>query len=703
MLSCVTPGVYFERPTSAPAPLPQRTDIAGFVGIAERGPLHTPVRLATWHEFQQNFGGFLPYAHLAYAVYAFFANSGQLCWVVRVGDRAAAGRAAVTIENERKEAIYIARAIDPGIWANNLEVSVQFASLAAAVQRPDAKQLDLCRLAVDRVAGFAAGSIICLRQDKGASPVAQTTRRVAEVDVLRSELVFEAPLTGEGLQPTGNGFITVQSLEFSLLVWRNDEVAERFDGLAPDSAHPRYAPDLVNAGSRLIRLEPSAHFGLPVQPWRGALRGGRDGLSSMSVLDYVGTPYGESFGLAALATIDEVSLLAIPDLTIQPRPPARLMRVPPRPVDACALNAPAVGVRVSGTVVDAATDQPLGEVEVSDGFSTATTDEFGRFAFGDDSPGALAAAGSGSAELVLYLYGYAELAVRVGVTGASIAHDIGVIRLAVLDLPPRLSDEDIGYGQAAMVRQCEQQGDRFALLDLPLGKGGTLADIGAAQAWRARFDSAFAALYYPWLRVPEPLAPNAPQGRLMPPSGHVAGIYAATDLAEGVFRPPANRALNWVIDVATVVDDAAHGALNPAGINAIRCFPGRGIRVHGARTLSSDASWRYVNVRRLLSMLEEAIHDALQWAVFEPNGPQLWFGVRLVLTGLLDMLWRRGAFAGDRPEAAYVVRCDATTTPPEAQSEGRMIAEVRVAPTVPYEFIVLQLGLAIGELHISEA
>jgi hypothetical protein len=253
-----------------------------------------------------------------------------------------------------------------------------------------------------------------------------------------------------------------------------------------------------------------------------------------------------------------------------------------------------------------------------------------------------------------------------------------------------------------MVRQCEQQRDRFALLDLPLETDGALPDLGAAQAWRARFDSAFAAIYFPWLRVPDPLAPDAPQGRLIPPSGHVAGICAATDLAEGVFRPPANRALSWVTDVATVLDDAAQGALNPAGINAIRSFPGRGIRVYGARTLSSDASWRYVNVRRLLSMLEEAMHDTLQWAVFEPNGPPLWSGVRLALLGLLDPLWRRGAFAGDRPEAAYLVRCDATTTPPDVQAEGRLIAEVRVAPTVPYEFIVLQLGLTTGELRISE-
>jgi hypothetical protein len=685
-------------------PVPQRTDIAGFVGIAERGPLHTPVRVATWHEFQQRFGGFLPYAHLAYAVYAFFANGGQICWVVRVADRSAACRASVSIDNEHRDAaVYVARATDEGTWANNLEVSIQFASLAATAQRPGVQQVDSRGLAVHGIAGFATGSTVCLRQDKAGAGVAEATRRVDEVDALRSELVFDKALTNDGFKAAGSGPIRVQSLEFSLLVWRNDQMAERFDGLATDSAHPRYAPNLVNAGSRLIRLDPAEGRGLPLLPWRGALCGGRDGLRSMTVFDYVGTPQGDPLGLAALATVDEVSLLAIPDLTIQPRPPARLTRAQRRPVDACGLEAPAAVVSLCGTVIDAATHAPLGNVEVSDGFNATTTKEDGGFALGHEMPGALAVAGSGTADLVLYLDGYAELAAPISVIKTPDGkQDVGELQVTPLELPPQLSDEDIGYGQEAMVRQCEQQRDRFALLDLPLETDEALPDIGAAQAWRARFDSAFVALYYPWLRVPDPLVPDAPQGRLMPPSGHVAGIYAATDLAEGVFRPPANRALSWVIDVATALDDAAQGVLNPTGINAIRSFPGRGIRVYGARTLSRDASWRYVTVRRLLSMLEETIHTALQWAVYEPNGPPLWFGVRMALTGLLDSLWRRGAFAGDRPEAAYTVRCDATTTPLDVQAEGRLIAEVCVAPTVPYEFVVLQLGLAAGELRISE-
>ena len=159
---------------------------------------------------------------------------------------------------------------------------------------------------------------------------------------------------------------------------------------------------------------------------------------------------------------------------------------------------------------------------------------------------------------------------------------------------------------------------------------------------------------------------------------------------------------NFVEDVGSSMNDALQGVLNPIGINVIRSFPGRGIRVFGARTLSSNVAWQFVNVRRFMNFLEEAINDGLQWAVFEPNNEQLWFGIRLFLTTFLDNLWRQGALVGDTAEAAYQIRCDAITTPSEVQAVGQVIAEVSVAPTIPYEFIVFRLGLTIDELKISE-
>jgi phage tail sheath protein FI len=351
----------------------------------------------------------------------------------------------------------------------------------------------------------------------------------------------------------------------------------------------------------------------------------------------------------------------------------------------------------SGRVVEqvnATTPMPLSgvTVEVDDGLTVhqIPTKNDGTFSIHDLLLADL--------ELVFRQAGFAERVERINPSKPV----LGDIQLTRLDLPPALSLDDIYAGQAALIGQCETLRDRFALLDPPLIERDRGFDISELQSWRARFDTSFAALYYPWLSVRDPLQPDAPEGQLIPPSGHVAGLYAATDLAKGAHHPPANRALIWVDDLATNVDDALQGVLNPHGINAIRAFPGRGIRVYGARTLSSDRAWQFVNVRRLLIMLEEAIYDGLQWAVFEPNNRSLWAGLRLSLTTLLDGLWRKGALMGDSPEAAYQVRCDATTTTPDLQAEGKLVAEVRVAPTVPYEFIVLRLGVADNELKISE-
>jgi len=451
---------------------------------------------------------------------------------------------------------------------------------------------------------------------------------------------------------------------------------------------------VVNEGSRLIRLEASAPPGLPPLPWRGPLASGANGLRDLDIYDLVGAPEGEPpLGLAALAREDEVGLLAIPDLAMRPEPPPPVKRKPPAPSDPCALGAPWQRYALAGRVVDGEAHLPLPGVKVSDGLREAVTDALGRFALADLPPGSL--------DLLLTLPGYAELACRATVKEPS-PQDLGDLALAPIDLPPALDEADIAYGQQAMIAQCEALRDRFALLDPPLTAQGEHLDPSGILAWRARFDTPFAALYYPWLRARDPLAPAAPQGRLVPPSGHVAGAYAATDLAAGVHRPAANRALAFADDVAVPVDDALHGLLNPQGVNAIRALPGRGIRILGARTLSSEPAWRYVNVRRLMSMLEEALRDGLQWAVFEPNDDQLRLGVRLGISALLDRLWREGAFLGDSPEAVYRVRCDAATTPPEAQANGRLIAEIGVAPTVPYEFVVLRLGLTADELRISE-
>ena len=710
MPTYLTPGVYFERPEPPLAPPQRRTDVAGFVGLAERGPLHTPVRLTTWRQFQQAFGGVLPEANLALAVHAFFENGGKTCWVVRVANAAAARSAYCQLseDNDRDNrdlagTAYTVTAIHPGTWGNYLEVSVQTAHHTSSQHQaiavtPENRPQVANYLLVTDIAGFEVGSRLRLTQ--AFEPPVQAVAVVTAVDILAGGLSLDIALPEYEFDHTDVAApsISIESLEFTLLVWENGRVVERFANLAPEPAHARYGPTIVNAESQLVRLHPGNRDGLPDLPQQAVLQGGLNGWRQLNIYDYTGNPAGEVYGLAALAAVDEVGILAMPDLTLAAQPPTPLSRAPRRRLSPCSFETAGKRLALRGRLVDVETGQPLigAAIELDDGLMQhhARSNHQGQFHLPNILPGRL--------ELVLTLAGFAQRIHTVPPANQSSPNesDLGDIALTPLDLPPTFAESDILYGQMAMVAQCERLRDRVALLDPPLAAGGDLLDLSGLQSWRARFSSAFAALYYPWLLVRDPVRPT--QRRWLPPSGHVAGIYAATDLTEGVFRPPANRRLAQAEGVGRSVDDALQGVLNPQGINVIRVFPGRGIRVYGARTLSYDSAWRFVNVRRLLNLIEEIISDSLQWAVFEPNSEALWFGIRLTLITLLDSFWRQGAFVGDTAEAAYMVRCDAITNTPDDRAAGRAIAQVGVAPTVPYEFIVLRLGLTADELQISE-
>jgi len=241
--------------------------------------------------------------------------------------------------------------------------------------------------------------------------------------------------------------------------------------------------------------------------------------------------------------------------------------------------------------------------------------------------------------------------------------------------------------QLAMISHCEQMGDRMAILDPPPAmKAKDILD------WRqvaAAYDSAHSALYYPWIRV---FDPASGQPRLVPPSGHMAGVWARTDAQRGVHKAPANEVVRGAIDLGTQITRGEQGLLNPVGINCIRVFPGRGVRVWGARTLSSDPAWRYLNVRRYFNYLEESILDGTQWVVFEPNDRSLWARIRRNVTAFLLQEWRSGALFGNQPQNAFYVKCDEETNPVESVDQGRVVCEIGVAPVKPAEFVVFRLS-----------
>ncbi len=275
---------------------------------------------------------------------------------------------------------------------------------------------------------------------------------------------------------------------------------------------------------------------------------------------------------------------------------------------------------------------------------------------------------------------------RTGLAGLSAIEDVTIVCMPDL---MSASNEDIAMYQKALVAHCEAMKDRIAILDAPRGLSPQQVRAWAKETLNV--NSSYAALYYPWVKVRNPLANGkGEKTMLVPPSGLVAGVYARVDRERGVHKAPANEELFGVLDVERKITTPEQDMLNPEGINCIRNFPGRGVRIWGARTLAgSESEWRYINVRRLFCMLEESIYEGTQWAVFEPNDTDLWARLRRDIGAFLKRIWLQGALFGNTPEEAYYVKCDAENNPPETRENGELYIEVGVAPVKPAEFIII--------------
>jgi Bacteriophage tail sheath protein len=236
--------------------------------------------------------------------------------------------------------------------------------------------------------------------------------------------------------------------------------------------------------------------------------------------------------------------------------------------------------------------------------------------------------------------------------------------------------------QRAMVEHCEKMHDRFCLLDALPGH-----DLKEALEWRGHFDSSHASFYFPWIKVrlgEEVLSP-------IPPSGHIAGMIARTDKLEGVHRAPANQPLQGLVDVAQRVRKRERDHAFDHRVNTLIPFTGRGIRIWGARTLSSDPSFVQINVRRLFILVRKSVEKYAQWVVFEPNEPSLWKKMIRSVDVFLGDLWKEGALLGATQDQAYYVKCDDETNPPEAREVGELVCEIGISPVKPAEFIVVRI------------
>lgn len=275
-----------------------------------------------------------------------------------------------------------------------------------------------------------------------------------------------------------------------------------------------------------------------------------------------------------------------------------------------------------------------------------------------------------------------------------------------------------GYNDASafqdLLSHCEKMGDRVAILDGPkevedITLLTQVATIGEGEAPRGfgppRQDRGFGAFYYPWIRVKDPFLDAKAEPVDVPPSGHIAGIWAKTDANPGVHKAPANVDVAGALGLSHELTPQDQGVLNPEGVNVIRNFrsPGGGIKVWGARTVAPGSSeWRYLNVRRLFNMIEESIAESTRWIVFEPNDRSLWKSIRRDVNAFLTRVWRSGALMGRTPEEAFFVKCDEETNPPEEIDAGVVTVLIGIAPVKPAEFVVFRIAQKESGAEVEE-
>jgi uncharacterized protein len=646
------PGAYLQRNDQAPATTALRTDIAGFVGIAERGPVGVAVAVESMRQFQAVFGNYIGGGFLAYSLRAFFENGGRRARVVRVAsDDPAQGAAAasVSVPVVGGAAPWTVAASSPGAWGDGLSIALVERTAGQALVDQSRSQPSYA--AVASTSGFAANSLVRLTQAGAPTQM----RVLATIDATQKLLYWldpdparrgprQYPVTG--FDPGAS--LLVESLTYDLLVYSQGNLATLSQGLSLVPEAQTFAGALLGSidfskfdtppGSLppITVIPPEfapTDVPTPLAIISGAvlpLAGGRDGVAVLTADDFIGDPLGSvdftgvasPRGLAALASACDVAMLAAPDILIRPVQPP-VFTTPPAVVDPCPICPPPAARAVPRSPV------------------------------------------------------------------------------VPEELPPTFPDSAILAVQAAMIAQCEALGDRVALLDPPWDAASDWSvGVASVQAWRDNFDSAFGGLYFPWLAAPDPLrlAPT----RDLPPSGHVAGLFAATDIAIGVHKAPANADLSWAQDVTVPVDPATHGVLNTLGVNVIRGDMGRPLRVMGTRTVSFDPTFRFINVRRLICMIRAALQRSMRWVVFEPNTPHTRSTVAAGIGRFLSQLWTQGALVGPTAATAFQVVCDDTNNTPATQAMGQLVAHIALAPSTPFEFVLLRLGLSDDSLDVQE-
>ena len=589
MAEYLSPGVYVEEYDSGATPMQGvSTSTAGFVGLAERGPvIGQPQLVTSFADYTRMYGGYLSKAgygdarYLPYAVEQFFMNGGARAYIMRAvpGDAKAASLTTGVLR---------VTAANPGAWAEKMRVTVVPSSKA----KTQVFDVDGAVLTLKKADGFNAGDVVELFDGK-------TTAYATIKSVLDKVITLDAPCTLAVADTKVGTSKYIRTCEITITA-RLDDTVETYENLSLKPEALNYAP-VKTAKSDLIRVEV-----LPGKPAAAAAPAVKD--ENKDNKDKKDAP------AAAPA-------------------PAKAAGI--TPYDLCAGVGEGMVLTLEGG---------------SDGSVLNVTPD--AYIGADDGPGKR--------------------------TGLQAFQENGVV--SVLAIPGVTAPEV----QAALIGFCENRKSCFAILDVPMD----LKKTNDVATFRDMYDSTYAAMYHPWLQM---FDAGAKRTDYFPPSGAMAGIYARSDNSRGVHKAPANEVVRGCTGLSCNYNVGEQDILNPIGVNLIRALPGQGIRVWGARTISSNGLWKYVNVRRLFIYIEESIKANTNWVVFEPNSETLWSRVTRTIETFLATCWRDGALAGSSPEQAFFVECGPTTMTQDDIDNGRLICQIGIAPVKPAEFVIFRI------------
>ncbi len=650
MLEYKTPGVYIEEQPATGPIAGVGTSTPAFLGPARKGRIGVPTKITNWTQFKDNFGDYLiaPRHYMAHAVRAFHRNGGTVAYIVRVGT---AVRAWLELDDRGTPVAgkaLRAEASKDGTQGNSIRVAVQNAQIVDAAANARARR-------AQAPIASAANNVITLQNPAhsarfmpGDFITIQGTAERARIDRKRggNELVLASNLAA------AHGMGAVVRVA-NLIVAQKTFRVENGNGIEPGSVL-----HLVQTGGSNEDVVVAAVSGEFI-----TLEG--TGLAN---------PY-------AVAPADNPVVITSFEFTLVVSDPTA---------------SPPVSETFDDLSMDPRHSRYFGHVVVSELVDVSLPDVPSVQPPPNNRPAVTGATPlKKGADDNLLSIGLAHY--RAGLDSLRKVDDVQLVCV------PDRTDTGV---QAAVRDHCETMGDRFAILDAPFN--AKPFGVGSVVSHRAAVESkrGYAALYYPWVLINDPSSRTGEDTLLVPPSGHLAGIYARSDNQRGVHKAPANEFIRGAVGLERILDDTEQGELNVEGINVLRIFPGKARpKVWGARTTTpkEETPWRYINVRRLFLFVEESIQEGILWAVFEPNDRTLWKKLHRTITEFLTRVWHSGALFGATADEAFYVTIDDELNPPSVRALGQIIIEIGMAPVHPAEFVVVRIGMWEGGAEVSES